>query len=734
MTLTSTPTQWEQMYEIPIAERIGLAPEELIQTAAHFYRASGYEASPRSADVSADLVADLREALGGLPQVIKDQLASRLLGVFFMAGLDCFAATDFVTYANGEVLGAVVLINVDVFADLSANKWATWRENTAFQPSEDFKIDVRIASSQCDCRSEALQFILLHEFGHVMAAFSNEMPDCWSNSDISELTDLKSFPLLSWTVNPSGVVPAQGQDFPLRSSLALYSAEGLPADVCLEVYDSLSKTNFPTIGSSTNMHEDFAESYATYAHSVLLGKPYEVRVRHGDEEVFYANFWNTQNGESKSAFFEDYFARPATTFPRRAQHVATAALCRELIARSTGEFLGLAPFLRLSIEGGDLRHLAQELLARANLDRDNSFLWMNMATAFFSLPDRPLGLAMQGQGLSGRRQFHLPSSQGRVECRVLMLVAPGDLAENIPLDCLLEGAPIELNLAFCTPDAPLPDNLPEHDVLIVGMSDTADTRPTLEQLQHLLAGWERPIVNLPKFIPNVERMAASRILQGVPGLYMPLTHEIDRIALESVSAGSVLLQSIHDDCAFPIILRPRGSHAGRGLQKIDDLASLKNYLEAQTESQFYISPFIDYSGEDGQFRKIRVAMIDGQPFVGHMAISSHWMIHYVNAGMYVDRSKADEEAAFMDHFDEFSTRHHVALQGMFSRIGLDYLCVDCAETRDGQLLIFEVDHAMVIHGMDPVDLFPYKQVHMHKVRDAFVQYLRELKAKQLQAA
>jgi hypothetical protein len=102
-----------------------------------------------------------------------------------------------------------------------------------------------------------------------------------------------------------------------------------------------------------------------------------------------------------------------------------------------------------------------------------------------------------------------------------------------------------------------------------------------------------------------------------------------------------------------------------------------------------------------------------------MGISSNWMIHYVNAGMYEDAGKREEENAFMEHFDNFSARHRAALDAIYQRTHLDYLCIDCAETRDGKLLIFEIDHTMVVHAMDPEHLFPYKQVHMEKVKTAF---------------
>ena len=113
-------------------------------------------------------------------------------------------------------------------------------------------------------------------------------------------------------------------------------------------------------------------------------------------------------------------------------------------------------------------------------------------------------------------------------------------------------------------------------------------------------------------------------------------------------------------------------------------------------------------------------MIDGRPFACHMAISRNWMIHYVNADMDLDAGKREEEARFMATFDAgFAARHERALRGIDAAMGLDYYAIDCAETAQGSLLVFEVDTAMLVHAMDPADLYPYKQPQMRKVFAAF---------------
>ena len=61
---------------------------------------------------------------------------------------------------------------------------------------------------------------------------------------------------------------------------------------------------------------------------------------------------------------------------------------------------------------------------------------------------------------------------------------------------------------------------------------------------------------------------------------------------------------------------------------------------------------------------------------------------------------------------------------MHERLGLDYFGIDCAETPDGRLLLFEADVAMIVHAMDPPDPFAYKKALMHKLFGAFEAMLR----------
>ena len=114
------------------------------------------------------------------------------------------------------------------------------------------------------------------------------------------------------------------------------------------------------------------------------------------------------------------------------------------------------------------------------------------------------------------------------------------------------------------------------------------------------------------------------------------------------------------------------------------------------------------------------------PFLCHMAISENWLVHYLNAGMTFDEEKRFEENRAMIFFDAgLAERHKEAFHHLTEIIDLDYFGIDCAETPDRQLLIFELANAMIVHHMDPINMFPYKHPAMEKVFKAFHQMLRD---------
>ncbi len=388
--------------------------------------------------------------------------------------------------------------------------------------------------------------------------------------------------------------------------------------------------------------------------------------------------------------------------------------------------IGLAALAKMAFRGADLDPLARSLAERGLSDPQDAAAHMDLSLLELFQGREQRHAELQAAALALHRLYrHRPGVAVADPLRVLAFAAPGNLMANTPIQFLVENADIVLDILFVVPGSRLPEIVPEHDVAFVAVSEGDANSAVLKWLTGRLPTWPRPVLNAPDRIARLTRDGASRLLASVPGACMPLNLRIDRASLARLTQGEAPPARIAPDCRLPIIARPVGSHAGEGLKKLDDRASIAAYLVTQPEAEFFVAPFIDYRGADGLFRKYRVALIDGRAHAVHMAISSRWMIHYLNADMIDNERNRAEEAAFMQNFDAgFGARHREALREIARRCELDYLLIDCGETPDGRLLIFEVGNAMIVHAMDPEHVFPYKAGQMKKLFGAFQAMLR----------
>jgi hypothetical protein len=393
--------------------------------------------------------------------------------------------------------------------------------------------------------------------------------------------------------------------------------------------------------------------------------------------------------------------------------------------------IGVARLARMQAGGIDLRPLWQTLIKKLIDGTLQAGEGLDLALIAQLLGDKPAGLAIQDQVLATHQLFRLPCALAKPRLRVLALAAATDMGSNTPIEFLLEHSGVELITLYVIADVELPVPLPDHDIAIVIASDSEDCRDALGRIDRAAARWPRPLLNPPRLVGNLDRDRLHRLLGGIEGLEIPATIALSRAQLREASPSTPAA-----DLSFPIIVRPRGSHAGAGLEKVCDRAALLRYLDARPESEFFIARFVDYAGSDGLFRKYRIVFIDGRPYACHLAIADRWDIWYLNAGMSQSAAKRREEEAFMKNFEAgFARRHRTALAGLAERIGLEYFTVDCAETNNGSLLIFEADNTAIVHDMDPPDIFPYKLPQMRKVFDAFAAMLdRRARQQQERAA
>ena len=382
--------------------------------------------------------------------------------------------------------------------------------------------------------------------------------------------------------------------------------------------------------------------------------------------------------------------------------------------------IGLAQLTRLAFEGADLNAIWSDLVPKLRADSTDVDTAMDLSVIAQLVGQQELGLQLQAEALAVRALYRSPCATERPRLRMLVLAAASDIGGNTPIEFLLEGSDIEIYTFYVLPGAEFPETLPDHDVAFIAVPDSDETRQTLSEIVVMTLGWPRPVVNMPRKIAELERDRLYKLLVGAAGVEIPATARVDRDDLEDLVDGETPLHHLLADGEFPLIVRPVGSQAGRGLERLETVEDISAYLAASEDDDFFISRFVDYSGDDGLFRKYRIVFIAGRPYACHMAIADQWKLWYLNAEMGTSAEKRAEEAHFFETFDrEFALRHAGALREIARRVDLDYFAIDCAEAKDGRLLIFEADIAMIVHDMDPVDIYPYKGPQMKAVFAAF---------------
>jgi tetratricopeptide (TPR) repeat protein len=383
-----------------------------------------------------------------------------------------------------------------------------------------------------------------------------------------------------------------------------------------------------------------------------------------------------------------------------------------------------AAMIRAAFEGADMTALIQAQLDRLHADPTEAGAYITLGLLYQLIGQKENALACQDAGLHYARLYR--QSVPGADLRLLTLVSRGDLMTNTPVELMLEGQGVDILRLYVDELGGLTDTIPDHDIALMAIGESDEARSMLERLRGLRDRWPKPVLNDADAVLHLSRDRLWRGLDGIAGLVTPPTVKISRGGLMTVARGERALDDMLPGGVYPLIVRPVGSHAGQGLVRIEDAVQLAAYLEETVAHMAYVSRFIDYAGPDGGYRKYRIAFIGGRPFLAHMAIGDHWMVHYLNAGMAENAAKRAEEAAAMAGFDDdFAARHADAFAQMSARLGLDYFAIDCAETPSGDLLLFEADISMIVHALDPEDLYPYKRPQMAKIFTAFAEMLRE---------
>lgn len=303
-----TAAFWKATLARPIDARIGPAPRGLVEYLHIDNVLHGYPEKPQSSKVSDDFMADVRGAIADLPPAVRRVFDGTFAGVWFMDDLGGTGFTDMFRDDKDRPVGGFVVLDAAVLGKFTANAWATWKENTPFKAQKDWTLDARIEDAAGDNRRGAIRYILLHELGHVLS-INRDIHPRWDIAP-NNVPASARFPFydLSWTIDrkENRYTSRFDADFPMRRSVVYYLGAKLAASDMMAAYGALEKTNFATLYAATSPGDDFAESFVSYVHTVLMKRPWEITLRHdGKVAKTYRICWQEPRCAAKRKILDD---------------------------------------------------------------------------------------------------------------------------------------------------------------------------------------------------------------------------------------------------------------------------------------------------------------------------------------------------------------------------------------------------------------------------------------------
>lgn len=305
-----SPAFWQDCPRGNLEDRLYEPPEALLDYLHLDNRLNGYDTRPQAAVADDAFRQDLREAMAELPGPVREAVKEKLIGIFLIRNLGTTGYTEAVADRQGRPAAGFVVLDVGPLRQ-SANAWATAKERTVFRDDNDGRLQVTLEEKQNDNSKNAIQFILLHEFGHLVSIGERFHPDWTDQKKTAETDGEYLFYSLSWRKGKDGSEVSLWEDvFPERREVRFYGEARLKSSQMADVYRRLAMTNFVSLYGATGPFEDFAESFALYVHSRLMKKPYRVEITQGGGEVFtYESCWGQPRCAAKRAVLEEWVSR-----------------------------------------------------------------------------------------------------------------------------------------------------------------------------------------------------------------------------------------------------------------------------------------------------------------------------------------------------------------------------------------------------------------------------------------
>lgn len=342
-------------------------------------------------------------------------------------------------------------------------------------------------------------------------------------------------------------------------------------------------------------------------------------------------------------------------------------------------------------------------------DPDHPEAHQGLAYVLTELGDDSAAQTHRRKGFEHRPMVTMPYRGDGPPISLLLLVS--SLGGNIPTRHLLDDRIFETHVIvpeFYDPQLALPP----HSLIFNAIGDADLAADSLTAAQSILALSSASVINPPSAVLATGRASHARLAQ-LPGVVLPLTMTVPREQLTSADAEATLKSR---GFRFPLLVRTPGFHTGRHFNRVEDLEALPEAVEKLPGRELTVIEFLNARGADGKVRKYRVMMLDGQLYPLHLAISSHWKIHYFTAEMAEHAEHRAEDAAFLHSMPSvLGTRAMEALAQIQTTLGLDYAGIDFGLSASGEILLFEANATMVVNPPEPDERWAYRRPAVDRI-------------------
>jgi glutathione synthase/RimK-type ligase-like ATP-grasp enzyme len=393
-----------------------------------------------------------------------------------------------------------------------------------------------------------------------------------------------------------------------------------------------------------------------------------------------------------------------------------AAACRvyaEAIAHHPDNPVGHVNLANILLRANKLAEAKEHYEIALRIDPAHPQAHQGLGAVLSDLGDHAAAKRHFDRGFLHHAVSVLPYRGRQKPLALLRLVSSG--GGNIPADGFLDDRTF-LTTVIVADYFDVSADLPDHQLIFNAIGDADLCKPALAAAGRLIARSRAPVINRPSAVLKTSRVDNAKRLRSLPGVVTPRTLVFDRKRLSGPDGAAAIAKA---GLSFPLLVRSPGFHTGRNFVHVADMAEFADEIAKLPGDDLLLIEYLDARGRDGNARKYRAMIVDGEVFPLHLAISRQWKVHYFTADMADNADHRNEEAAYLaDMRSAIGGKAVDALARIAHELGLDYAGIDFGISTAGDVLLFEANATMVIAQPDADARWDYRRASIRKILDA----------------